>query len=60
MDHNQSGAEHAGGKVVDPVCHMTVAVDDTTPRSTHAGQTYYFCAPGCKTRFDQDPAKYTG
>ncbi len=60
MDHNQSSAEHADGKVIDPVCHMTVIVDDTTPRSTYAGQTYYFCAPSCKTRFDQDLGKYAG
>lgn len=41
----------------DPVCGMTV--DDKSPhRSTHAGQTYLFCSPACKTKFDQEPARY--
>ncbi|HVS16153.1 MAG TPA: YHS domain-containing protein [Thermoanaerobaculia bacterium] len=41
----------------DPVCDMTV--DDESPyRSRHAGQTYLFCSPGCKTRFDQEPERY--
>ncbi|MEO8197657.1 MAG: YHS domain-containing protein [Thermoanaerobaculia bacterium] len=41
----------------DPVCGMTV--DDKSPlRSTHAGQTYLFCSPGCKTKFDQEPERY--
>lgn len=41
----------------DPVCGMTV--DDESPhRSMHAGQTYLFCSPGCKTKFDQKPGRY--
>jgi Cu+-exporting ATPase len=54
MDENQA----AGAKVIDPVCHMTVAVNENTPKSTYGSQTYYFCAPGCKTAFDKDPGKY--
>ena len=41
----------------DPVCGM--AVDDKAPlRSTHAGQTYVFCSPACKTKFDKEPGRY--
>ncbi len=41
----------------DPVCGMTV--DDKSPLSSkHAGQTYFFCSPGCKTKFDQEPDRY--
>jgi len=41
----------------DPVCGMTV--DDKSPnRSTHAGQTYVFCCPTCKTKFDKEPGRY--
>jgi Cu+-exporting ATPase len=41
----------------DPVCGMTV--DDKAPhRSTHAGQTFVFCCPTCKTKFDKEPARY--
>src|SRR5262245_42074934 len=25
---------------------------------THEGTTYYFCSPGCRTKFAADPAKY--
>lgn len=41
----------------DLVCGMTV--DNKSPyRSTHAGQTYVFCSPACKTKFDQEPGRY--
>ena len=42
----------------DPVCGMEV--DEATARHTvqHEGQTYYFCAPGCKKAFEADPQKY--
>ena len=41
----------------DPVCGMTV--DRSTEfRSEWGGQTYYFCGPGCKARFDADPETY--
>jgi YHS domain-containing protein len=34
-------------------------VDEKTAahKSEHGGQTYYFCAPGCKRSFDQNPEK---
>ncbi len=41
----------------DPVCGMTVD-NDSQHRSTHAGQTYLFCSPGCKTKFDMEPGRY--
>jgi Cu+-exporting ATPase len=45
---------------IDPVCKMDVDPRKAAAQSTHQGQTYYFCCPGCKARFDQDPAKYVG
>lgn len=42
----------------DPVCGMTI--DDKSPeRSTHEGQTYVFCSPICKSKFDKEPGRYT-
>jgi YHS domain-containing protein len=43
---------------LDPVCHMEV--DEMTAQwtSEYEGQTYYFCAPGCKASFDKNPEKY--
>ncbi len=43
----------------DPVCGMEVDEKTAPAKSEHMGKTYYFCAPGCKKTFDEDPAKYT-
>ncbi|MGH7165767.1 MAG: HAD-IC family P-type ATPase, partial [Nitrospiraceae bacterium] len=40
---------------VDPVCGMTVDERTAPATSLYQGKTYYFCAPGCKRRFDADP-----
>jgi Cu+-exporting ATPase len=40
----------------DPVCGMTVTA--TAHRYRHAGQTYYFCCPGCLSKFAAHPAQY--
>ncbi len=45
---------------VDPVCKMQVEPAKAAAQSTYEGQTYYFCCPGCKKRFDQEPRKYLG
>ena len=42
--------------VHDPVCHMDIDPATATGRSDHEGTTYYFCSPGCKKDFDDDPA----
>ncbi len=42
----------------DPVCGMTVDPARAKATYEHAGKTYYFCCPGCKTKFEADPAKY--
>jgi xanthine dehydrogenase accessory factor len=43
---------------VDPVCQMEVEVATARWISDHEGETYYFCAPGCKTAFENDPERY--
>jgi YHS domain-containing protein len=43
---------------VDPVCKMTVEPAKAAAQSTYQGQTYYFCALGCKQQFDRDPQRY--
>ena len=45
---------------IDPVCHMTVERESARVTSEYAGQRYYFCAPGCKQMFDEDPPRYIG
>ncbi len=44
----------------DPVCGMEVDEKTAPAKSEHMGRTYYFCAPGCKKVFDENPTKYTG
>ena len=34
--------------------------DDTDHQTTHDGQRYYFCSPGCKEAFEKAPQEYTG
>jgi YHS domain-containing protein len=44
--------------VLDPVCGMTVSQHLTDIVTTIQGQTYYFCAEGCREAFVADPQKY--
>jgi Cu+-exporting ATPase len=46
--------------VKDPVCGMEIDPATAAGTSEYKGQTYYFCAPGCKRSFDRDPEKYLG
>jgi YHS domain-containing protein len=45
---------------MDPVCNMEVNEQMAKYRSVYKGKTYYFCAPGCKVTFDENPEKYLG
>lgn len=42
----------------DPVCGMECDPRTAVAQAEYEGQTYYFCAPGCKTAFVKDPEKY--
>ena len=48
----------ATGMAIDPVCGMKVDPHTSTLKAGHAGHTYYFCSPSCRTRFVADPMKY--
>lgn len=43
---------------VDPVCGMSVDVASARFRTSHDGQTYYFCSAGCLARFTKEPAAF--
>jgi YHS domain-containing protein len=45
---------------IDPVCKMQVDEENAAATYDYKGQTYYFCAPGCKAAFEKDPEKYLG
>ncbi len=42
----------------DPVCGMSVDPLRARAQEEHAGKNYFFCCPGCATKFRADPAKY--
>ena len=44
---------------IDPVCKMEVDTDNPGGGQTeYQGETYYFCAPGCKIAFEREADKY--
>ena len=43
---------------VDPICNMDVDEQTAKFKSGYKGETFYFCAPGCKKSFDENPQKY--
>ena len=45
-------------KVRDPVCGMQIDRDSAVAKIEHKGKTYYFCAKGCKVKFDKDPDRF--
>jgi xanthine dehydrogenase accessory factor len=45
-------------EAVDPVCGMTISIAGAREQVAHDGRTYYFCGPGCRSRFEADPARY--
>ncbi|HFE66498.1 MAG TPA: YHS domain-containing protein [Chloroflexi bacterium] len=42
----------------DLVCGMDVDEKTAQHKSEYEGSTYYFCCPGCKSKFDKEPEKY--
>ena len=43
---------------IDPICKMDVDENMAKFKSEYKGKTYYFCAPGCKKAFDENPEEY--
>lgn len=58
-DQDEHHAAVPTGKVLDPVCGMTIAPEDAVDSAEHNGRTYYFCSPGCAEWFRKDPDEYT-
>ncbi len=63
MKMETAAMEEHGKEVIkmarDPVCGMEIDEREAAGKSEYMGTTYYFCSPGCKKAFDEDPAKYT-
>ena len=55
-EHDQPPAE--SGKVLDPVCGMTVDPATSKHRFDYQARTYHFCSAGCRTKFAAAPETY--
>jgi len=42
----------------DPICGMDVEEEEAAATFEYKGNTYYFCAVGCKEKFAQDPERF--
>lgn len=42
----------------DPVCGMAVDRHTAQERLEYRGRAYYFCSPGCRRAFEQNPERY--
>jgi Cu+-exporting ATPase len=56
--HHQHEPAADTGKVKDPVCGMMVDPHETPHRAQYQGKPYYFCSPGCQSKFMAEPVKY--
>ncbi|RTL42549.1 MAG: heavy metal translocating P-type ATPase [Candidatus Melainabacteria bacterium] len=57
-DHLSPSTKGESIAMLDPVCGMDVIPVDGTPSYDLDGTRYYFCHPGCKEKFKNDPGKY--
>jgi YHS domain-containing protein len=55
---NPEAFRRSGVMATDPVCKMTIDEKSAAGKSDYNGKTYYFCSPGCKAKFDQNPQQY--
>ncbi len=65
VDRRSSGELVASSKprpprveAIDPVCSMTVLVDDAKYHTTYDGVDYWFCASGCRRAFEAEPERF--
>jgi Cu+-exporting ATPase len=59
MKGTEKGRDVRGMTAIDPICKMGVDEKTAKWKSEYKGKTYYFCAPGCKKKFDSDPEKWS-
>jgi Cu+-exporting ATPase len=57
-DHLSTSTTDESVAMHDPVCGMEVVPADDTPTADFEGTRYYFCHPGCRDKFKNDPHKY--
>jgi xanthine dehydrogenase accessory factor len=58
LDARTAPGTTAEGKFINPVCGMAVSTANPMHIEKYEDVTYYFCCDGCRTTFQNDPAKY--
>src|SRR5688572_11351632 len=58
QDHATHHHPPAAGGAIDPVCGMTVDPARAAGQTEYKGQTYYFCARSCLSRFEAEPERF--
>jgi Cu+-exporting ATPase len=58
MNSRDDSVITAHQSAIDPVCGMTVDPPHAAGSLEYRGQTYFFCALGCREKFTADPEKY--
>ena len=53
-----AAATATGESVIDHVCHDVVQVRDSALQRQWNEDTFYFCSPFCRRRFDAEPTTY--
>ncbi len=56
--HSHDHGPVADGRVLDPVCGMSVDMETSRHHLEHAGLTHHFCSAGCRSKFQADPDRY--
>jgi YHS domain-containing protein len=57
-DHGEKNRQGVHEMAKDPVCGMEVREGPQAIQSAYRGNTFFFCSPGCKTNFEQNPEEY--
>lgn len=52
------GEAKVGDKTLCLISKEEFVVTASSPKVEHEGKTYYFCCPGCDSKFKADPKKY--
>jgi YHS domain-containing protein len=51
-------ANETEAPVIDPVCGMHLSAFAAPCRIEHRSGTHYFCGEECRSRFEQEPARF--
>ena len=56
--HAHPPGEGGNTAVIDPVCGMKVNPATAAGKVVRGAETFYFCSPGCRAKFETDPERY--